>query len=89
VADAESVIVWALEQRTFDRTPVQQKAAAIVREFAFNGLEVVSRAEIERLRSAVALHRPTITETPDDRWQCCESCGADWPCPTAKAVSDG
>lgn len=40
---AEDVIVWALEQRTFDRTPVKQKAAAIMREFGFNGYVVVKR----------------------------------------------
>lgn len=42
--------------------------------------------EVERLRAAISLHRITTTETPDDRWECCESCGADWPCPTAEAA---
>ncbi len=37
----EDVIVLALEQRTVDRTPVHEKANAIMREFGFNGYDVV------------------------------------------------
>lgn len=47
---AEDVIVWALEQRTFSRTPVKQKAATIMREFAFNGYEVIRTADRDRAR---------------------------------------
>lgn len=52
----EDVIVWALEQRTFARTPARVKARTIMQEFAFNGYEVVKvaesydRAAMERLR---------------------------------------
>ncbi len=51
---AEDVIVWALEQRTFSRTPVKQKAAAIMREFAFNGYEVIKTADRSRAASEAA-----------------------------------
>lgn len=37
----EDVIVWALEQRTFDRDPAEAKAAAIMREFGFNSYDVL------------------------------------------------
>jgi hypothetical protein len=45
-------------------------------------------AEIERLRDAVSMHTPVMTETQDDRWECCDSCGGDWPCPTAERLGE-
>ena len=40
----EDVIVWALEQRTFERDSAESKAAAIMREFGFNSYDVVTVA---------------------------------------------
>lgn len=41
------------------------------------------RAELRRLREAVALHRPDEAEVG---WQLCHECAAPWPCSTVRAA---
>src|SRR5436305_6990753 len=43
-------------------------------------------AALARLRQ---LHHMVVTQTPDDSWECCDCCGADWPCPTIQIVGAG
>lgn len=43
-------------------------------------------AEVERLRAAVALHRPLTTLIGIER---CAECGRRWPCLTARTAREG